>query len=70
MRLVLAGAAVSALFGALSEGIAIYFRIGQDLAFWYAGGVSGTKWINLQVMSPWVIAAMIGAIIFPGLSPY
>ena len=63
MRLVLAGAAVSALLGALSEGIALYFRIGQDLAFWYAGGVSGTKWINLKIMSPWILVAMIGAII-------
>lgn len=63
MRLVLAGAAVSALLAALSEGIAIYFRIGQDLAFWYAGGVSGTKWINLQVMFPWVFIAIVGAII-------
>lgn len=63
MRLVLAGAAVSALLGALSEGIALYFRIGQDLAFWYAGGVSGTKWIHLQVMAPWIVAAMIGAMI-------
>ncbi|WP_342505973.1 iron ABC transporter permease [Sporosarcina sp. FSL K6-2383] len=63
MRLVLAGAAVSALLGALSEGVALYFRIGQDLAFWYAGGVSGTKWIHLQIMSPWIIAAMIGAVI-------
>lgn len=63
MRLVLAGAAVSALLGALSEGIALYFQIGQDLAFWYAGGVSGTKWINLQIMSPWIIVAMFGAII-------
>lgn len=63
MRLVLAGAAVSALLGALSEGVALYFRIGQDLAFWYAGGVSGTKWIHLQIMSPWIIGAMIGAVI-------
>jgi len=63
MRLVLAGAAVSALLGALSEGVALYFRIGQDLAFWYAGGVSGTKWIHLQIMSPWIFAAMIGAVI-------
>lgn len=62
MRLILAGAAVSALLGALSEGVALYFRIGQDLAFWYAGGVSGTKWIHLQIMSPWIVAAMIGAV--------
>ncbi|MFJ8268618.1 FecCD family ABC transporter permease [Peribacillus asahii] len=63
MRLVLAGAAVSALLAALSEGVALYFQIGQDLAFWYAGGVSGTRWLNLQIMSPWIVLAMIGAIL-------
>ncbi|MEK3684058.1 FecCD family ABC transporter permease [Paenibacillus sp. FSL R10-2736] len=62
-RLVLAGAAFSALLSALSEGVALYFKIGQDLAFWYAGGLAGTKWFQLQVMYPWVIAALIGAII-------
>ncbi|KAI7242623.1 hypothetical protein KC345_g12189, partial [Hortaea werneckii] len=62
-RLVLAGAAFSALLSALSEGVALYFKIGQDLAFWYAGGLAGTKWFQLQVMSPWVIAAIIGAMI-------
>lgn len=63
MRLVLAGAAVSALLGALSEGIALYFQIGQDLAFFYAGGVSATKWSNLQVLIPWLLLAFIGALI-------
>ncbi|MGM1045668.1 MAG: FecCD family ABC transporter permease [Bacillota bacterium] len=62
LRLILAGAAVSALFSALSEGIALYFRIGQDLAFWYAGGVAGTKWEQLKIMIPWVGAAILGAI--------
>lgn len=62
LRLVLAGAAVSALLGALSEGIALYFRIGQDLAFWYAGGVSGTKWYQLKIMLPWVGGAILAAI--------
>lgn len=61
VRLVLAGAAVSALLVAISEGIALYFRIGQDLAFWYAGGVAGTKWFQLKIMAPWVIAAIAGA---------
>ncbi|RCW76975.1 FecCD family ABC transporter permease [Saliterribacillus persicus] len=63
MRLVLAGAAVTALLVALSEGIAIYHRIAQDLAFWNAGGVSGTKWENLQIMAPWVLLAILGAIV-------
>lgn len=61
-RLVLAGAALSALLTALSEGIALYFRIGQDLAFWYAGGLAGTKWLQLQMMAPWVIVTILGAI--------
>lgn len=63
LRLVLAGAAVSALLSALSEGIALYFRIGQDLAFWYAGGIAGTSWLQLKIMFPWVLAAVIGAVI-------
>ncbi len=62
VRLVLAGAALSALFSALSEGIALYFQVGQDLAFWYAGGVAGTKWYQLKIMLPWVAAAIAGAI--------
>lgn len=62
VRLVLAGAALSALLSALSEGIALYFRIGQDLAFWYAGGVAGTKWVQLQIMFPWIAVSIIGAI--------
>ena len=62
IRLVLAGAAVSALLSALSEGIALYFGVGQDMAFWYAGGVSGTSWGHLQVMAPWMVLAYLGAI--------
>lgn len=62
IRLVLAGAAVSALLGALSEGIALYYEIGQDLAFWYAGGVSGTTWSHLKIIAPWLLLALLGAI--------
>lgn len=61
VRLVLAGAAVSALLVALSEGVALYFRVGQDLAFWYAGGVAGTKWFQLKIMLPWIGGALLGA---------
>jgi iron complex transport system permease protein len=62
VRLVLAGAALSALLSALSEGIALYYRIGQDLAFWYAGGLAGTKWFQLKIMFPWIAAALLGSI--------
>nr|WP_238600557.1 iron ABC transporter permease [Metasolibacillus meyeri] len=63
LRLVLAGAAVGALLMALGEGIALHFEVGQDLAFWFAGGVSGTTWAHLKVIAPWVVIASIGAII-------
>ncbi|SDE29644.1 iron complex transport system permease protein [Paenibacillus sp. UNCCL117] len=62
VRLALAGAAVSALLSALSEGIAIFFRIGQDLAFWYAGGVAGVKWMQVKLMFPWVAAALAASL--------
>ncbi|MBA9088545.1 iron complex transport system permease protein [Fontibacillus solani] len=62
VRLVLAGSAVSALLAALSEGVALYYNIGQDLAFWYAGGVAGTTWLQLKALLPWIGCALIAAI--------
>lgn len=62
-RLILAGAAVTALFSALSEAIAIHFKLSQDLAFWYAGGVAGVKWHQLHIMWPWMTAALICAVL-------
>ncbi|WP_410770016.1 FecCD family ABC transporter permease [Fontibacillus sp. BL9] len=62
VRLTLAGAAVSLLLVAISEGIAIYFKVGQDLAFWYAGAVSGTTWTQLKFVSPWVAVGLLGAL--------
>ncbi|QOS80185.1 iron ABC transporter permease [Paenibacillus sp. JNUCC31] len=63
LRLVLAGAAVSAMLSAFSEGIALYFKVGQDIAFWTAGGVAGTKWSQLEVMFPWILGALIAGLI-------
>lgn len=62
LRLVLAGTAVSALLSAISQGIAIYFNIGQNLLFWTAGGVAGTTWLQLKIIIPWVFIALVGAI--------
>lgn len=63
VRLVLAGAAVSAMLVALSMGIALHHHVGQDLAFWIAGGVAGTRWPHLQIMFPWIAVALIAALI-------
>ncbi|AWB46883.1 ferrichrome ABC transporter permease [Paenibacillus sp. CAA11] len=61
MRLVLAGAAVSALLVALSQGIGLYYDIGQDMAFWYAGGLAGIQWTQVKALAPWILAALAGA---------
>lgn len=37
MRIILAGAAISALLTALSQGVALIFRLNQSLTFWSAG---------------------------------
>lgn len=52
LRLTIAGAVVSALLHSISSGIAIYYDLSQDLAFWYAGGVAGVKWSHLRLLVP------------------
>lgn len=64
LRITLAGAAVSALLLAASEGIALFFKLSQDLAFWTAGGVSGTNWLQLQLLVPVVLSGIFMAILF------
>lgn len=63
MRIVLAGAAVGALFTALSQGIALYNKVAQNIMFWMAGGVAGSTWEQIILMSPWICIALIGAIV-------
>jgi len=58
----LAGAAVTALFTALAEGIALFFNLSQEITFWIAGGVSGTNWLQLSVLIPVVLAGILTAI--------
>lgn len=52
LRLTIAGAVVASLLSSLSAGIAIYYDLSQDLAFWYAGGVAGVKWSHLKIIVP------------------
>ncbi|WP_373291145.1 FecCD family ABC transporter permease [Paenibacillus marchantiophytorum] len=61
LRLTLAGAVVAAMLHSLSSGIAIYYDLNQDLAFWYAGGVSGVKWPQLKLLVPVIALAILGA---------
>lgn len=63
VRLILAGAAVTALLSALSEGIAIHYNIAQNLAFWYAGGLDATQWLQLRIILPWAAGAFVAAML-------
>ncbi|MFC3884950.1 FecCD family ABC transporter permease [Bacillus songklensis] len=59
LRIVLAGAAVSAFLYAIAEGIGIYFKISKDVSMWSAGGIIGTTWVQLQVIVPFIIAGIV-----------
>ena len=59
MRIVLAGAAISALLSALAEGIALFFRLNQSITFWSAGGVAGTTWQQLKFAAPVILIIIV-----------
>ncbi|WP_242235949.1 iron ABC transporter permease [Bacillus cereus group sp. BfR-BA-01316] len=63
LRIVLAGAAVSAFLLAISEGIGIYFKISQDVSMWTAGGVIGTTWSQLKIIIPVISISIFIAIL-------
>jgi len=59
MRLTIAGAVMAALLHSLSSGVAIYYDLSQDLAFWYAGGVAGVKWEHLKFLVPIILITIV-----------
>ena len=63
LRLALAGAAVSALLGALASGVVIVTEIAQDVLFFTAGGVQGVGWGELGLAAPWIIAGLVIALL-------
>lgn len=63
VRLTLAGAAVSALFVAFSNGIQIHFKLSQEIAFFYYGGIAGINWMQIKVIAPWIIGGLVGAMV-------
>lgn len=62
-RIVLAGAAVSAFFYALAEGIGLLFRISQEVSMWTAGGLIGTNWTQLQLITPFILLGLVIAVL-------
>ncbi|MEK5406699.1 iron ABC transporter permease [Paenibacillus sp. FSL W8-0439] len=52
VKMILAGTVISYLFGSLSSGLAIYFEISKDMAFFYAGGLSMVRWPEVSLLLP------------------
>lgn len=63
VRLALAGAAVSAFFGAFTSFIIVYYKIGQDVLFYTAGGVQGVQEEQLLLVAPWIGGGLIVALL-------
>lgn len=63
LKLVLAGAAVSALLQAVAEGTGILFKIAKDVSMWTSGGLVGTTWQALIIV-PIIIIGLVIAFIF------
>ena len=59
LRIVLAGAAVSAFLYAIAEGVGIYFKLSKDVSMWTAGGLIGTSWNQLHVIVPFILIGII-----------
>lgn len=62
-RIVLAGAAVSAFLYAIADGVGIYFKISKDVSMWTAGGLIGTSWKQLAIISPFIGVGILIALL-------
>lgn len=63
IRLVLAGSALSALFGAMTQGLLVLDESGlQNVLFWLAGSVAGKELPLLQQVLPYMITGGIAAL--------
>ncbi|SES06146.1 FecCD family ABC transporter permease [Salipaludibacillus aurantiacus] len=64
VKIVLAGAAISALFQSYTQGILVFDEAGlQDVLFWLAGSVSGRTLDMLIPVLPFIVTAMITALL-------
>lgn len=63
MKLILAGATMTSLLSALSQGISILTNTSQNVSFWTMGSVSAANWNQILFSSPVVAVAMVIAIL-------
>ncbi|KHF37510.1 Iron-uptake system permease protein FeuB [Paenibacillus sp. P1XP2] len=63
LRIVLAGAAISAFLNAVADGVGITFKISKSVSMWTSGGLIGANWSQLQVIVPFIVAGIIVAML-------
>jgi iron complex transport system permease protein len=63
VRLALTGIAVSAVLGAIGNGVMIYNELGQDLLLWHARGTEGVQWLDLGLFAPLAGVGLLGAFV-------
>lgn len=63
LKLVLAGAAVSALLQAIADGTGILFQISKDVSMWTSGGLIGATWQAL-IIAPVILTGLLIAFVF------
>ena len=59
IRLLLAGAAVSAFLNALSQGLSLVFGLAKNLSFWQSGSLNGITWADTSRSISILCCAMI-----------
>lgn len=65
-RLTLAGAALAALFSAVTHGLLITFGMADKVLFWTAGGITNATWDQLTTVLPFL---GVGAVVALALAP-
>jgi len=63
VKLALAGIAVSALLSALGEGLVILHGEAFQLLLFFAGGVAGTSWGQVQILLPFLVIGLLGGMV-------
>ncbi|RUY75121.1 iron-siderophore ABC transporter permease, partial [Mesorhizobium sp. M7A.F.Ca.CA.001.10.2.1] len=60
VKLALAGMAVHLFFSSMTQGVILLNEdSNSSVMFWLVGSLSGVKWPEIIVISPWLIVAMI-----------
>lgn len=71
VRLALTGMAVSALVGAIGNGVLVYNELGQDMLLWSARGTENVQWVDVELLLPCIVVGFVAAMaLAPTLSVF